>query len=118
MAAKDAVGRYGEDVAARLLAEQGWTIVERNWRCPTGEIDIVAVEDDTLVVVEVKTRRGTGWGTPQEAVTRAKLARLRTLTAAWLAVHDGHRPQIRIDVIAVTLPQAGAAQIEHLKAVG
>ena len=64
MRAKDAVGRYGEDVAARHLTEAGLVVLERNWRCREGEIDIVARDGDVLVVCEVKTRRSTTYGTP------------------------------------------------------
>ena len=75
MRAKDALGRYGEDVAARHLIEQGIVVLERNWRCDAGEIDIVGRDGQVLVICEVKTRRGTGYGTPIEAVTPRKLAR-------------------------------------------
>ncbi|WNM23427.1 YraN family protein [Demequina capsici] len=118
MAAKDAVGRYGEDVAARRLEELGWRMLDRNWRCARGELDIVAVDGASLVVVEVKTRRGSAMGSPLEAVTPRKLSKLRTLTAAWLAAHEGRWSEVRIDVIAVTLPRAGGPTLEHLKAVG
>ena len=67
--AKDALGRYGEDVAARHLLSEGFVVLDRNWRCDVGEIDIVARDGDTLVVCEVKTRSGTGFGSPLEAVT-------------------------------------------------
>ena len=117
MRAKDAVGRYGEKVAARYLAGAGWEVLDRNWRGPDGELDIVALHDGALVVVEVKTRRGLGFGHPAEAVTSRKLARLRRLTAQWLAAHDVHPASIRIDVIAVLVPRSGAAQLEHLVGV-
>ncbi len=117
MAAKDAVGRYGEDVAARHLSEQGFQVLHRNWRCELGEIDIVARDGDCLVVCEVKTRRSTSFGHPAEAITPRKAARLRRLTAAWLAETGLHPPQIRIDVVAVLRPPSGPAQVEHLRAV-
>jgi putative endonuclease len=117
MAAKDEVGRYGEDVAARTLREAGWEVLARNWRCADGEIDIVAMDGDCLVVVEVKTRRSHAFGVPQEAVTHAKLARLRRLTAAWLAAQSRHYASVRIDVMAVTVAGAGAAEVEHLRGV-
>ncbi|MFD2772486.1 YraN family protein [Cellulomonas phragmiteti] len=63
MRAKDAVGRYGEDVAAAFVARAGWTVLARNWRCPEGELDIVALDGDEVVAVEVKTRRSTTYGT-------------------------------------------------------
>ena len=118
MAAKDEVGRYGEDVAARHLSEAGWEVLARNWRCEWGELDIVAVDADELVAVEVKTRRSTSFGSPQEAVTHAKLKRLRRLAAAWLDQQSRSFGGVRIDVIAVTVERAGAAHVEHLQAVG
>jgi putative endonuclease len=118
MRAKDAVGRHGEEVVARRLADDGWEVLERNWRCEHGEIDIVAVDGDCLVAVEVKTRRSAAYGSPQEAVTSAKLFRLRRLTAAWLSAQDRRFGCVRIDVCAVTLPRSGAAIVEHLRGVG
>jgi putative endonuclease len=118
MAAKDEVGRHGERVVARQLEAQGWELLARNWRCEHGELDIVAVEGDCLVAVEVKTRRSAAFGSPQEAVTAAKLARLRRLTGAWLGSQGRHFGAVRIDVCAVTLPRSGAAVIEHLRGVG
>lgn len=117
MRAKDAVGRYGEDVAARYLTGLGWAVLDRNWRGADGELDIVARHGQELVVVEVKTRRGDGFGHPAEAVTPAKLARLRRLTAQWLEAHDARPRSIRIDVLAIRLPSRGAAQVEHLRGV-
>ena len=81
MRAKDALGAYGERVAAAHLVAAGMTVLDRNWRCPIGEIDIVARDGDVLVVCEVKTRRGDGFGHPLEAVTARKAARLRRLAA-------------------------------------
>lgn len=118
MDARVAVGEYGERLAARMLADQGLTVLDRNWRCAAGELDIVARDGADLVFVEVKTRRGTGYGHPAEAVTPAKLARLRRLAGQWLAAHDERADGIRIDVVAVLLPRSGAAHLEHLRAVG
>lgn len=112
------LGRYGEQVAAAYLEAQGLSILERNWRCRHGEIDIVARDGDCLVVCEVKTRRSTAYGSALDAVTHDKIARLRRLSAAWLAEHEGGWPSIRIDVVAVTRPFRGAASVEHLRAVG
>jgi putative endonuclease len=119
--AKDAVGRYGEKVAARHLEERGWRLLDRNWRGTGGELDLVALDGDVLVAVEVKTRSGDGLGHPAEAVTAAKLRRLRRLTGEWLERHRrasgrGFR-EVRVDVVAVTLPRAGAARVEHLEGV-
>ena len=112
------VGRYGEELAARYLEERGLRIVQRNWRCRAGELDIIAVDGDCLVVCEVKTRRSAAFGPPQAAVTSTKLARLRRLTAMWLAQQSESWPSIRLDVIAITRGPSGPATIEHLTGVG
>lgn len=118
MAVKDEVGRYGEGLVARQLSEQGWVIIDRNWRTRAGEIDIVARDGSELVAVEVKTRRSATFGAPQQAITHAKLARLRRLTAEWLAQQDLRFDGVRIDVVAVTLPKTGSALVEHFRGVG
>ncbi|MGH8867931.1 MAG: YraN family protein [Actinomycetes bacterium] len=117
MRAKDAVGRYGEDVAARYLAEAGMVVLARNWRCPHGEIDIVARDGDALVVCEVKTRTGTAFGSPFEAVTPIKAARLRRLAGLWLDEHGVRPREVRLDVVGVLRHKRGAAQVEHLRGV-
>ncbi|WP_449385400.1 YraN family protein [Cellulomonas soli] len=117
MRAKDAVGRYGEDVAAAHVLRAGWQVLDRNWRCREGELDLVGLDGDELVAVEVKTRRSTAYGHPAEAVTAHKLARVRRLAARWLAEHDVRPASVRVDVIAVLLPRAGAAQVDHLVGV-
>ena len=117
MRAKDALGRYGEDVAARHLAEQGIVVLERNWRCDAGEIDIVGRDGQVLVICEVKTRSGIGYGTPIEAVTPRKVARLRRLAARWLAEREVHPAAVRFDVVGVLAAGAGAAQVEHVRGV-
>ena len=118
MGARDAVGDYGERLAVRHLQAQGFTVLDRRWRCARGEIDIVAVDDCCLVVCEVKTRRSVSAGLPEEAVTAAKLARLRRLTAIWLDQQEVSWREVRIDVVCVLLPKRGFARIEHLRAVG
>jgi len=116
----NAVGAYGERLATRYLVERGMQILDRNWRCDQGEIDIVAMDGSCLVIVEVKTRRSLAFGSPVEAVTAVKAARLRRLSGCWLA---GHRSlvdsvaDVRIDVIGVLRPVRGRAQIEHLVSV-
>ena len=118
MKAKDILGRDGEELAVTHLLGSGMRVLERNWRCRLGEIDIVALDGDCLVVCEVKTRRSLVAGGPLEAVTPVKLARLRKLTAAWLAGQNQYFPEIRIDVVGVLAPARGPVVIEHLKAVG
>jgi putative endonuclease len=114
--AKDAVGRYGEDVAARHLHESGLEILARNWRCREGEIDIVARERDVLVICEVKTRRSTAFGAPYDAVTYRKAEKLRRLACHWLAEHPGGGCEVRFDVVSVFRGPTGPAAIEHLRA--
>ena len=116
MRIKDAVGRYGEDLAASRLAADGFEILERNWRCSDGEIDIVAVEDTTLVFVEVKTRTTDGYGYPAEAVVGRKAARLRKLAARWLVEHpDRYWPELRFDVVAVVRRTPDGPAVTHLR---
>jgi putative endonuclease len=113
-----ALGRYGEDLAARYLAERGMEVIDRNWRCEHGEIDLIALDGDCLVVCEVKTRRSTAFGQPVEAVTWRKAARLRRLASAWLAHHDLRPAALRIDVVGVLRPRSGPAALRHVRGVG
>src|SRR6185312_12365822 len=87
MHAKDVLAKSGEQAAAEYLESCGLRILDRNWRCAAGEIDIVAVDRQTLVVAEVKARTSTRYGNPLEAVSRAKRARLRRLAVQW---HNAH----------------------------
>jgi len=93
--------RRGEALAVLFLRVKGYRIEARNWRCPLGEIDIVASRGETLVFVEVKTRTGAGAGSPEEAVTPAKQRRLVQLANAYLARRRTEAPPCRFDVIAV-----------------
>ncbi len=115
---KDVLGRQGEEAAARFLEAAGLRILSRNWRCADGELDIVAAERRTLVVCEVKTRSGPGYGTALEAVTRAKQARLRRLAVRWISAHDLLFDGIRIDAVGLTRGQGGGYTIEHVRGVG
>lgn len=92
-------------------------ILDRNWRCDLGELDIVARSEDVLVVVEVKTRTTDLFGPPEEAVTPAKAERLRRLTGRWLAEHALSPREVRIDVVSVFAPHRGEPRVEHLRAV-
>jgi putative endonuclease len=109
------LGQLGEGLAAAHIAEQGMLILNRNWRCSVGEIDIVALDRDQVVIVEVKTRRSARHGPPFEAVTPIKMARLGRLGAAWLANRGGRVMRIRVDVIGVTVDRDGTATVEHRK---
>jgi len=117
MRAADALGRYGEAVAVRHLVDAGMEILVRNWRCPAGEIDIVALDGQTLVICEVKTRSAGAFGDPIEAVTRAKAARLRRLAAMWLDSTGVRVRDVRVDVVGVCRARAGAAEVEHVRGV-
>jgi putative endonuclease len=117
MAAKDALGKRGEEIAAQHLQAAGLVIVDRNWRCSQGEIDLVARDGGELVFVEVKARSSTAFGHPLEAITVTKLARLRRLAAAWCDAHPGNHDHIRIDAVAVIVPTAGPVEVEHLPRV-
>lgn len=95
------LGARGEDLAARWYVASGYQLLDRNWRCTEGEIDLVCRMGDTVVVCEVKTRRSSAFGSPAEAVTGAKRARLRRLAARWLREHDVRCAYVRFDVAAV-----------------
>jgi len=100
----DELGKRGEDVAAEYLAGIGLVVLSRNWRCRGGEVDVVATDGQRLIVCEVKTRSGTGYGEPAEGVTPAKAARIRRVAAAWLRTHRVGWCEIRFDVLAVLCP--------------
>ncbi len=112
------LGSYGERVAAQRLVEQGMVLVDRNWRCELGEMDLVLRDGDVLVFCEVKTRSSAAYGHPLEAVSAAKGARLRRLAARWLVEHDVHPHDIRVDLVGVLLAERGAAEVEHVQGVG
>lgn len=114
---RQALGAYGETVALHFLVAQGMVLLDRNWRCDQGELDLVLRDGDDLVVCEVKARRSTRCGTPHEAVTPSKLARLRRLAIRWIAEHEVHPPGVRIDVVSVLRPARGPSAIEHVRGV-
>lgn len=119
MAAKDELGMRGERIAERALSRLGYEILDRNWRCAEGEIDLVARDGDALVVIEVKTRSSSAYGHPFEAITPAKLARLRRLATAWLHAHGpvAGTTRVRVDAIGVLAPHDSPASIEHLEGI-
>jgi putative endonuclease len=118
MGAKDVLGKEGEQAAVSYLEGLGFRILDRNWRCAEGEIDIVAVERHTFVVCEVKTRSGTQYGTPLDAVGQAKRRRLRRLAVLWLSAHGVRFDQIRIDVLGLLRDGTDGFTIEHVRGVG
>ena len=117
-ATKQALGRYGEQLAERHLVAQGMVLLDRNWRCDAGEIDLVLREDNVLVVCEVKTRSSTDYGTPHEAVTDLKVARLRRLATRWVEERGVAVADIRIDLVGIVRPRRGASVLEHVRGIG
>jgi putative endonuclease len=114
--ARQAVGSYGERLAAHHLEAAGLVVLDRNWRCADGEVDLILRDGDDVVFCEVKTRRSAAFGSPAEAVSHAKRRRLRRLAGRWLA-QAGVRPrEIRFDVVSVLPQPRGAAVVEHLRA--
>jgi putative endonuclease len=113
---RQAVGAYGERVAAQHLQEQGLVVLHRNWRCPDGEIDLVLRDGNEVVFCEVKTRRGTGFGTPAEAVTQRKVRKLRVLAKRWLDETGIHPRTMRFDVVEVLPQRRGAPEVVHIRA--
>lgn len=117
-AARTALGREGEDIAQQYLTARGMVLLDRNWRCRDGEIDLVLRDGDTVVVCEVKTRRTTTFGSPVEAVSRVKLARLRRLAGWWMAVHGVRAAGVRLDVVGLLLDPDGNYAVDHRPGVG
>ena len=116
------VGRRGEDLACAELERQGLAVLARNWRCPRGEIDIVAADRSgrglTLVFCEVKCRSGLGFGHPLEAITHTKLRTLRQLAAQWMRENGVTARLIRVDAIGVVLLPGQEPSLTHVRAVG
>jgi putative endonuclease len=117
MRATIALGAFGEQLAADYLQSQGMAILDRNWRCASGEIDIVARDGADLVICEVKTRRSTAFGDPAEAVTARKLRRLRELALRWLEAQGLHVRGIRIDVVTIVQARGCRPVLTHLRGV-
>ena len=109
------LGRYGEALAARHLAAQGMVLLDRNWRCPVGEIDLVLRDGEVLVVCEVKTRTSHAYGSPHEAVTPEKVRRMGRLAAAWVEAHAVAPTEVRLDLVAVVRPRRGHSVVEHVR---
>jgi len=103
-------GRIGETLAHRYLEARGYVIIEHNWRCPAGEIDIVARDGADWVFVEVKARRSDRFGTPEDAITPAKQKRLLQCGLLYMAAHALEDANWRIDVVAIMLSRANEAE--------
>jgi putative endonuclease len=115
------IGNLGEDLAVRHVQALGWQVAQRNWRCDQGELDIVALEPrpgggpPRVVVLEVKTRTGRGYGDPLEAITAAKLRRLRGLAARWYREHPGSGSGLRLGAIGIVKLAGMAPQVRHVR---
>jgi putative endonuclease len=105
-----ALGQLGEDIAVRHLQQLGYIILQRNYRCSQGEVDIIARDQDRLAFVEVRARRGSAFGTPKESVTARKQARLATVARNYLQEHDCSDVDWGIDVVAVQFTPRGTLQ--------
>jgi putative endonuclease len=116
MAAKDDLGRAGEERAARHLVSAGYTLIERNWRCAQGEIDIVALQGEELAFVEVKTRRSIAYGHPFEAIDSRKKRRMWGLAHAWAVANPDHARgrRIRLDVVGIVGQDPSTGSLEHV----
>ena len=115
MSTTSELGSRGEAIAATYLTDAGLRVLDRNWRCRDGELDIVARDGAAIVFCEVKTRRATGFGHPVETVTPVKQRRLRVLAQRWLSAHDEHAPDLRFDVVGILVPASGRPRVVHLR---
>lgn len=109
------LGAHGEYLAVSFLERKGYRTVDRNYRCKGGEVDIIACDGNTLVFVEVKTRRSLSFGVPQLAVTPFKQRQIMKAALTWLSHHQNHDTPARFDVIAITLQSDADPFIEHLE---
>ena len=100
-------GRLGEELARDFLKKRGFRILESNYRCPEGEIDIIARQKDCLVFIEVRTKTSREFGSPEESVTQAKKKRMVTIAQYYRQTHDKTLPLWRIDFVAVELDKKG-----------
>ncbi|WP_405156290.1 YraN family protein [Paenibacillus sp. FSL K6-0108] len=109
-------GRLGEEAACGWLREHNYRILKRNWRCRSGEIDIVASHEGMIIFLEVRSRSGTGqYGTPQESVDVRKMQQVRATASVYLQMKGETNHQIRFDVIAVMLDKAGeTVSVDHI----
>jgi len=110
-----ALGRKGEEVAVDFLKKQGYRIIKRNYRCRAGEIDIVVEEDSSLVFVEVKSRRSTHFGLPEEAVSYEKRRHLTRVALGYLTHHRIKETKCRFDVVSVLMNDHGVKEIRLIK---
>jgi putative endonuclease len=110
------LGQWGEEQARRHLEARGCTVVAANWRCTAGEVDLVVRDGDWLAFVEVRARRGQAYGTPEESITAAKLARMAAVAESYVYEH-GWEGDWRLDVVAIRVRSGQAPAIEWYKSV-
>ena len=110
------LGQWGEAQAIRHLEARGCRIVARNWRCASGEVDVVVQEDDCLAFVEVRTRRGRAYGSPEESITPKKLARMAAVAESYIYAHDWEG-NWRLDVVAIRVRAGQEPAIEWYRNV-
>ena len=111
-----ALGARGESLAGEWYTQRGYTILDRNWRTRSGELDLVLELDRVIVFCEVKTRTSDAFGAGVEAVTREKQQRIRRLAAQWLEQHDGERRSLRFDVVSILAPRDAPPSIDVYEA--
>jgi len=118
------LGQHGEHLAARTLKRKGMKLLAKNYRCPSGEIDIIALDPttrresgrETIVFVEVKTRSDDSYNTPESAVNASKRRRIRKAARYYLSHHPTNQYSIRYDIVAIVAPPDGKPQIKHITA--
>ncbi|MDQ7024761.1 MAG: YraN family protein [Anaerolineae bacterium] len=115
MSTKKSLGEYGERLAAQFLAQQGYDIVDRNWHCRYGEVDIVARLDNIWAFIEVKTRRSANTESAFTGITPQKQQKFIKTVHLYLSEHNLHDMIWRIDAIAVAIPHSGSPIIEHVE---
>jgi putative endonuclease len=112
MAKHNETGINGEKIAENFLINLGYTILHRNWRSGSKEIDLIALHADTLVFIEIKTRTSYHFGYPEEAVTRSKQKYLKAAAEAFTAAHPQY-PYVRFDIISILIPHGRIEEIKH-----
>ena len=114
---RQATGIKGEQIALSFLLGLGYQLVARNWLCRSGEIDLIMMDGSIMVFIEVKARRCSSYGLPQEAVGSRKRVKIRRLAQYYLMVTNHADQEMRFDVVAITLPGDQEPHIEHLQGV-
>lgn len=114
-ARNQSLGKLGEELAAAFLQRKGYRILERNYRCRCGEVDVVAKDGKSIVFVEVKTRRSQCCGDPQQSVTLFKQSQISRAAQTWLAANNLQDASARFDVVAISLDESDRPRIDHIE---